>query len=186
MGMDHSGPVELRNVSGTLNKDALYNTATAFSFECVYESGVVMHVASPEHKLMPEVEAALANPNAKKSFDHVGVMFEGDEGKWIYVNRGKITASNPEILREKATESEIHLYESKDHTDNFLSCIYDGQPTATPIEVSHRSISIAHLANVALRSASTGLKWDPKTETIADNAAASKLLFKEWRQPWAL
>jgi predicted dehydrogenase len=186
MGMDHSGPVELRNVSGTLNKDALYNTATAFSFECVYESGVVMHVASPEHKLMPEVEAALANPNAKKPFDHVGVMFEGDEGKWIYVNRGKITASNPEILREKATESEIHLYESKDHTDNFLSCIYDGKPTATPIEVSHRSISIAHLANVALRSGSTGLKWDPKTETIADNAAASKLLSKEWRKPWAL
>jgi predicted dehydrogenase len=186
MGTDHTGPVELRNVSGTLNKEALYNTATAFSFECVYESGVVMHVASPEHKLMPEVEAALATPNAKKPFDHVGVMFEGDEGKWIYVNRGKITASTPEILRDKATDSEIHLCESKDHTDNFLSCIYDGKPTATPIEVSHRSISIAHLANVALRSGSIGLKWDPKTETIADNAAASKLLSKEWRKPWAL
>ncbi|MDI1315310.1 MAG: gfo/Idh/MocA family oxidoreductase, partial [Prosthecobacter sp.] len=97
-----------------------------------------------------------------------------------------ITASSPEILREKTRPEEIHLYESKDHTDNFLSCIYDGKPTATPIEVSHRSITIAHLANIALRTGSTGLKWDPKSETIADNAAASGLLAKEWRKPWAL
>ena len=87
----------------------------------------------------------------------------GEGGKWIYVNRGKILSSDPEILRDKAMEGEVHLYESKDHTDNFLTCIYDGKPTATPVEVSHRSISIAHLANVALRSSSSSLKWDPKT-----------------------
>ena len=113
-------------------------------------------------------------------------MFEGDEVRWIYVNRGKITASSPEILREKTRPEEIHLYESKDHTDNFLSCIYDGKPTATPIEVSHRSITIAHLANIVLRSGSSSLKWDPTTETIAGNAAASQLLTKEWRKPWVL
>ena len=38
----------------------------------------------------------------------------------------------------------------------------------------------ARRGNVALRSGSTGLKWDPKTETIADNAAASKL--RQWRR----
>lgn len=186
MGTDLTGPVEIKNVSGTLDLKALYNTATEFTFECVYENGVLLHVASEDHKLMPEVEASLANPKAKSGFRHIGVFFEGDGGKWIYVNRGKITASNPEILRDKAGKDEIHLYESKDHTDNFLTHIYDGKPTATPIEVSHRSISIAHLANVALRSGSTALKWDPKTETIADNAAASKLLSKEWRKPWVL
>ena len=184
MNTDDTGPVELRNISGKLDLNALYNTATEFSFECVYANGVVMHVASPEHKLMPEVEADHKDP--KKPFDHVGVFFEGEGGKWIYVNRGKITASDPEILRDKAKPDEVHLYESKDHTDNFLSCIYDGKPTATPIEVSHRSITIAHLANIALRTGSTGLKWDPKTETIAGNEAASKLLSKEWRKPWVL
>ncbi len=184
MGTDLTGPVEVKNVSGTLDLKALYNTASEFTFECVYENGVVMHVASPEHALMPEVATVMKN--SKKPFDHIGVFFEGEGGKWIYVNRGKIQASDPEILRDKARDGEVHLYESKDHTDNFLSCIYDGKPTATPIEVSHRSISIAHLANIALRSGSSSLKWDPKTETIADNAAATKLLSKEWRKPWVL
>jgi hypothetical protein len=137
---------------------------------------------------MPEVEAAMqaSGGGSKKPFDHVGVLFEGDAGKWIYVNRGKITASDPAILREKIGPNEIHLYESKDHTDNFLSCIYDGKPTATPVEVSHRSITIAHLANIALRTDSAGLKWNPQNETIEGNEAASKLLSKEWRKPWVL
>lgn len=186
IGTENTGPVEIKNISGTLNKDALYNTATAFSFECLYANGVTMHVASPDHQIMPEVAAALAASSGKKAFDHVGILFEGDAGKWIYVNRGKITASDPAILREKIGPNEIHLYESKDHTDNFLSCIYDGKATATPIEISHRSITIAHLANVALRTGSTGLKWNPQTETIDGNEAASKLLSKEWRKPWAL
>ena len=187
IGTEHTGPTEIKNISGTLDLKALYNTATAFNFECVYDNGVVMHVASPDHKLMPEVEAALQKAgSSKKPFDHVGILFEGDAGKWIYVNRGKITASDPAILREKAGPGEIHLYESKDHTDNFLSCIYDGKPTATPVEISHRSITIAHLANIALRTGSTSLKWNPQTETIKGNEAASKLLSKEWRKPWVL
>jgi predicted dehydrogenase len=186
MGTEHTGPQEIKNITGTLKKEALYNTATAFNFECLYENGVVMHVASPDHKLMPEVETALQASASKKAFDHVGIMFEGDAGKWIYVNRGKITASDPAILREKIGANEIHLYESKDHTDNFLSCIYDGKPTATPIEISHRSISIAHLANVALRTDSSSLKWNPQTESIEGNQMATKLLTKEWRKPWVL
>ena len=72
------------------------------------------------------------------------------------------------------------------NNDNFLSCIYDRRATATPIEVSHRSISIAHLANIALRTGSNSLKWSPQTETIEGNEAASKLLSKEWRKPWLL
>jgi predicted dehydrogenase len=87
MGTEHTGPLELRAVSGKRDKNALYNTATEFSFECVYENGVVMHVASPEHKLMPEVEAAMKMPAGNKPFNHVGILFEGDAGKWIDVNR---------------------------------------------------------------------------------------------------
>jgi len=186
MGTEHTGPTEIKNISGKLDLSALYNTATEFNFECVYDNGVVMHVASPEHKLMPEVEAAMKIPPGKKPFDQVGIMFEGDDGKWIYVNRGKISASDPAILREKITANEIHLYESKDHTDNFLSCIYDGKASAAPIEVSHRSITVAHLANIALRTGSSSLKWNPQMEKIEGNEAAARLISKDWRKPWAI
>ena len=186
MGTEHTGPLELKNVTGKLDSTALYNTASEFNFECVYENGVTLHVASPDRALLPEIEASQKAAGSKKPFDHVGILFEGDSGKWIYVNRGKISASDPAILREKITPSELHLYESRDHTDNFLSSIYDGKPTAAPIEVSHRSITVAHLANIALRSGSASLKWNPQTEEITGNEAASKLLSKEWRKPWAL
>ncbi len=185
LGTENTGPVELRQIEGTLPpKTDLYNTATAFSFECVYDNGVVMHVADTTKKIMPEVEAAHKDP--KKPFDHVGILFEGDRGQWIWVNRGKILASDPNILREKIGPNEIHLYESKDHSDNFLSCIYDGKPTAAPVEISHRTITIAHLANIGLRTGSQSLKWSPQKEEIADNHAASQLLQREWRKPWTL
>ena len=180
-----TGPTAIKNIHGTMPAaDALYNTATAFHFECEYPDGPPMIVGDASEKLMPQVEATQKDP--KKPFDHTGILFEGEGGKWIYVNRGKLQASDPAILREKIQDNEIHLYESKDHSDNFLSCIYDGKPTAAPVEVAHRTITISHLANIALRTGTESLKWNPETEEIADNTAASNLLSKEWRKPWQI
>ena len=180
-----TGPIALKNITGTMPAASeLYNTATAFKWDCVYENGLTVTVGDTSNKLMPQVEAA--TKDTKKPFDHSGILFEGEGGKWIWVNRGKILASDPAILREKIGPNEIHLYESKDHSDNFLTHIYDGQPTAAPVEVAHRTITIAHLANIGLRTGSSELQWNPNTEEITGNAAASALLTKEWRKPWAL
>lgn len=185
LGTQLTGPVALKNIRGDLPPaDSLYNTATAFHFECDYADAPPVIVADADEKIMPQVEAA--QKDSKKPFDHTGILFEGEGGKWIYVNRGILQASDPAILREKITDDEIRLYESKDHTDNFLSHIYDGEPTAAPVEVAHRTITISHLANIGLRTGSESLRWNPETEEIADNAAASKLLGKEWRKPWTL
>lgn len=185
LGTQLTGPTAIKNIHGTVPAaDALYNTATAFHFECEFPEGPPMIVGDASEKLMPQAEAAQADP--KKPFDHTGILFEGEDGKWIYVNRGKLQASDPAILREKIQDDEIRLYESKDHSDNFLSCIFDGKPTAAPVEVAHRTITISHLANIALRTGTESLQWNPETEEIADNAAATKLLSKEWRKPWQL
>ena len=184
MDADNTGPVALKNVKGTLPAPTeLYNTATAFHFECTYASGVEMVVADKSEQLMPEV---VGTAGAGKNFDHTGILFEGEDGKWIWVNRDKISASRMDILRQQVGPGEIKLYESKDHTKNFIDCIYDGKPTITPIETSHRSISVAHLANIALRTGSDKLEWDPATEKITGNDKASALLSKEWRKPWTL
>ena len=185
LGTQLTGPVAMKNIRGDLPPaEALYNTATAFHFECEYADAPNVVVADAGEEIMPQVAAA--QKETKKPFDHTGILFEGEDGKWIYVNRGKLQASDPAILRAKIQDDEIRLYESKDHSDNFLSCIHDGKPTAAPVEVAHRTITISHLANIALRTGSDSLKWNPDTEEIADNAAASNLLGKEWRKPWAL
>lgn len=184
MDLENTGPLEITNIKGEMpEKTALYNTATKFHFEGVFENGTRYVIADASEKLMPEVEATLPD---KSKADHTGIFFEGENGKWIWVNRGKMIGSDPALFREKIRPEEIHLYESKDHTDNFLSCVYDGKATVAPIEAAHRTISISHLGNIGLRLGRTKIKWDPKAETIADDAEASALLSREWRKPWTL
>ena len=56
------------------------------------------------------------------------------------------------------------------------------EPVA-PIEVAHRSITLAHLGNIALRTG-RDLKWDPTREAIANDAGASEMLSRPYREPW--
>lgn len=187
LGFENTGPVEMKYLSADMPPaDALYNTATAFRFDAIFEDGTVYEIGDVTKKLMPEVEATQKASNQNKPFDHSGIFFEGENGKWIWVNRGKLLASDPEIFREKIRPEETHLYVSKDHTDNFLDCVYTGKATIAPVEAAHRTISIAHLGNIGLRLGAKSLKWNPQTEKFVDHVEADKLLNTVWRKPWDL
>ena len=79
MGTELTGPVEIRNAKGVFPPDELWNTATEYSFEAVYENGVTMIISNKEK---------------------MGVTFEGTKGK-IYVNRGKLEAEPKSLLDSK-------------------------------------------------------------------------------------
>jgi hypothetical protein len=83
-------------------------------------------------------------------------------------------------------ENEIHLYKSDDHYRNFIDCVLSRQETAAPVEVAHRSITICHLGNIALRLERESLKWDPKRERILDDPEAQKMLRRPYRAPWKI
>lgn len=166
LGMDDSGPVAIENVVATLPAPTdLYNTATAFDFDAVYANGV---------------RANVSNQNRN------GVLFEGEDGKSIFVTRGRLEMNPKELVRQKIGPDEIHLYESKLHERNFVNCIYDGRPTITPCEVGHRSITIAHLANIAIRLGRSSLRWDPAAERFVGDAAANRMLARPMRRPYAV
>jgi predicted dehydrogenase len=162
MGTEMTGPVEIRNAKAAFSPDPLWNTATEFYFEAVYESGIPMIVSNRER---------------------MGVTFEGTKGK-IYVNRGKLEAEPSSILDSKLSPDEIHLYSSDDHFRNFIDCVISRQPTAAPVEVAHRSITICHLGNIAMRLSRQKLRWDPRTEQIIGDDEASKMLTRPYRSPW--
>jgi len=48
MGTELTGPVEIRNAKAEFPPDPLWNTATEFSFEAVYENGVAMIISNKE------------------------------------------------------------------------------------------------------------------------------------------
>ena len=60
MGTELTGPIEIRNAKGVFPPDELWNTATEYSFEAVYENGVTMIISNKEK---------------------MGVTFEGTEGQ---------------------------------------------------------------------------------------------------------
>ena len=149
---------------GAFPPDPLWNTATEYAFEAVYENGVSMLISNKEH---------------------MGVTFEGSEGK-IYVNRGTLEAEPKSLLDSKIGPDGVHLYKSDDHFRNFIDCVLSRGPTAAPVEVAHRSITICHLGNIAMRLGRETLKWDPRTERILGDDEAARMLSRPYRDPWRL
>ena len=166
LGMDASGPVAIENIQATLPPQTeLYNTPTDYSFDIVYANGIRANVSN-------------AHPN--------GLLFEGENGRSIFVSREKLETNPASLRKEKIRADEIHLYKSKLHERNFVDCIYDGKPTITPAEVSHRSITPSHLANIAIRLGRTRIAWDPAAEKVVNDAAANAMLTRPMRAAYAI
>jgi hypothetical protein len=72
------------------------------------------------------------------------------------------------------------------HHQNFFDSFHKGdQPLNADVHAGHRAATIVHLANISARVGRT-LKFDPKTETIQDDADASALLTRTYRENhWA-
>ncbi len=164
MGTERTGPVEIRNAKGVFPPDELWNTATEFYFEAIYKNGVKMIISD---KLRG------------------GVTFEGSEGS-VWANRGKHEATPKSLLDTVIGPNEIHLYESKNHYRNFIDCVISRKEPAAPCEVAHRSITICHLGNIAMRLGREVLKWDPDKEQILGDPEAARMLSREYRSPWKL
>ncbi|MCF7974575.1 MAG: Gfo/Idh/MocA family oxidoreductase [Phycisphaerae bacterium] len=161
MGTEYTGPIEVKNAHGTFADHPVYNTATQYHFECLYKNGVTLIVSNTERG---------------------GVTFQGSDG-WVWANRGSHQASSDAIRNSVIEPNEIHLYKSENHFRNFIDCVISRQETVAPVEVAHRSITIAHLGNIALSTGRT-LKWDPDTETFPEDVDANRLLSRSARSPW--
>ena len=165
MGTTKTGPVAIKNAKGEFPDDPIWNTATQYEFDAIYENGVVMHVTS-------------------RMKEGNGVRFEGTDG-WVFVNRGTIDASNPDLLTETFGAGEVRLKESNNHFRNFIDCVVSREEPVAPCEEAHRSISICHLGNISMLLG-RDLKFDPKTEQIHHDVAAQWMLNRPYRKPWSL
>jgi hypothetical protein len=113
-----------------------------------------------------------------------GTQFIGDKGS-LFVYRGGIITNPPELLNgiqlPKISGSQANIA----HVNDFYECVKSGKKPAADISIGHRSATVCHLGNIAVRT-NKKIDWDPKTETIVGDAEASKWLTKEYRQPYSL
>ena len=164
MDTEHTGPVRIQNAKAEWAVHPIWNTATEYYFECIYANGLKLIISN---KLRG------------------GVTFRGTEG-WAWVNRGKTSHQFfPETLKDAVIgTNEIHLYKSDNHFRNFIDCVISRKETIAPAEIGHRSITMSHLGNIAMRL-QQDLDWDPVAEKFIGNAAANNMLSRKMREPWA-
>jgi len=161
MDTEYTGPVKIQNARAEWAVHPIWNTAIEYYFECLYANGVKLIISN---KLQS------------------GVTFHGSEG-WAHANRGNHQVF-PESLKDSViSPSEIHLYQSDDHFRNFIDCVYSRKETIAPAEIGHRSITMSHLGNIAMKLRQD-LDWDPITEQFSNNDVANSMLHRKMREPW--
>ncbi len=148
---EYSGPVSIEG-TGKFDK-GLWNTLSSFDIKYRYASGV-------------EVIYNIERPY---------VRFEGTDG-WIEVEwRDKLTASSQAILDSDIGANEMQIRNLPSDKEDFLLAVKTGKPSLEPLETAHRTISMCQLGLIAIKTGSI-LTWNPETEEIINDNAASALM----------
>ena len=161
-GKDETGPVKVEPVAVDYATKEPFDAEKTYHYKATYADGLVIEVNSGS-----------------------GTKFIGENGKWVYVNRGKLDANPKSILSELIGPEEFHPYKSNNHQANFIESIRSRRETITPAETAHRSASVGHLGHIALQLG-RAIHFDPVAEVIKGDTAANSLLHPQYRAGWSL
>lgn len=109
------------------------------------------------------------------------IEFVGTEGT-LRVQRQKLETSNASLMNRVIGPNEKHVYESKNHYQDFLSAMRNRTRPVCDVEIGHRTASIGNIGNIAY-ALNKALTWDPKSEMFNDsgaNALLGRKLNKKW------
>ena len=169
LGMDDSGPVSIEG-TGTFPKEKhLCEVTDTCKITYTYANGVKVVLVQPQRESdrcaggnPATLEAALKAPAG-------GVIFYGDKGR---PRRSPADpGSKPELLKPNSAAA-TRGYVSKDHYQNFLDCIKSRQKPIADVEIGHRTATVCHLGNMAVRLGRK-IEWDPAKEQIVGDADAA-------------
>ncbi|MDO8540047.1 MAG: Gfo/Idh/MocA family oxidoreductase [Opitutaceae bacterium] len=165
LGMDGSGPVEITGTA-MYNAEKLYETPQQFDATYKYANGTVVECSSGTGKFKG------------------GCTFEGEKGT-IFVTRGTIQSTPAQILEQPLDEKSVRLYASTNHAQNWLDCIKSRKDPICSVEIGHRSSTVCHLGNIAIRSGKK-VVWDPVKERIVGDGELAKWTSRPYRGAWKL
>jgi myo-inositol 2-dehydrogenase/D-chiro-inositol 1-dehydrogenase len=166
MNTEHSGPVEVEGRG--VFPVSLWNTMINFKVQYTYANGVVMTAE----------QTATSTPS---------VAYFGSAG-WIKVDGypGKMTSNKQELVTLEPEAGELDLSKTLWEKEDLIAAIREGRNTLEPVEVGHRSISIAQIGLIACR-VQDKLHWSPEKEKFEGNNQANALLVAPLTRPqWAI
>lgn len=171
---ERTGPVAVEGHGDFPPRDAVFNTTPTCQVLCRYADGVTMRITT-------------TGP---------AIRFEGSDG-WVESRgwRGPLKASRPDMLETKVDPDKVKVFHPSEvvgRTEgkggehrNFYDCVKSRRDCYAPPETGHRTITIAHLGNIAMLLGRK-LRWDPAKEDFVDDAEASAMLTRKQREPWTM
>jgi predicted dehydrogenase len=165
---ERTGPVEVEGSGDFPPRDGVWNTASTFKLRYRYASGMTTELFT----------------------DAPGLKFEGTDA-WALSRgwRAAATSNKPELLDvELPPEKRLRRPRTNgpggEHMD-FTDAIKEGRAAYAPAEIGHRTITVAHIGNIAMQLGRK-LQWDPAKEQFVDDAEANKMLSRPQREPWTI
>ena len=163
MQADNTGPVEIE-ARGVQTKGSLFDVFWDYQFVNTYANGLQM-IGSTQ------------GPR--------GVRFEGEAGTIFIHVHGQRVEADPASLLDDLKTANRRLHPLSDHLRSFLNAVKTRKPSTAFAESGHRTASICHLNNIAMRLGRK-LKWDPKAERFSNDEEANGLITPKMRAPWTL
>ncbi|HEX4128934.1 MAG TPA: Gfo/Idh/MocA family oxidoreductase [Pirellulales bacterium] len=162
LAADDTGPIEIEGTA-EYHPEHWYEVPMRSRTTLRYANGVVMTVGQDQEDIKG------------------GTRFIGTDGE-IHVERGKLSGTPDEVKK--------YVLNKKDdgratHRDNFLACIRSGERPTCDVEIGHRSATVCHLANNALRLGRK-IQWDPQAEQITGDSEAAAMVDRPHRAPWTI
>jgi len=181
LGTDLTGPVAVENMKTDLRKDnGVFSWAGQFSFDFVYANGIRVHVRT--------IDKAAGFP--RQTIFHCE---KGDVGSREF--KGVLPEELKNFKESDLTAKDKHLYAPKNghdgsifHEADFIDGIIEQRQCCSPCEVGHRTISMAHIANICEQLRVSRLDWDPVAEkfTGANAEAANRLCVTPYFNGWRI
>jgi predicted dehydrogenase len=159
LGMDESGPVEVRPPE---------DSASTVGAVMVYAGGANVTQVSGG----PDIRFIGAEGEAQAS-----------RGSFAMTKDGERIDSQHVAEKRFLAESKVLLYRSTNHVDDFLARVADRKrPVSSEVEGGHTAIC-CHLINLAYYHRQK-LRWDPKRFLFVGNTGRNSWLTRDYRKPW--
>ena len=176
LGFEQTGPRTIEGQAVLPRIAGGYNVPKCYSANLVYADGTVLEIRSTHS-------------------DRCGILFQGEKGN-LFVDRGGCFGKAMEELPHNPLPSDaVRLHPSTPtgifkfaniyHLQQFMRCIKTGERPLCDAATAHRSTSVCHLANIAIRLGRK-LTWDPQREQFVNDPEADAMRARTQRSPYVL
>ena len=181
---ERTGPVEVEGKGDFPPRDAVFNTAPTFDVHYQYADGVTMNVSAGQGDLDPGIRLRGDRRLGSASRQTAGERPLARPSRAARCSTSGSTRTKVKLYRPSEIVGRSDGGKGGEHR-NFLDCVKSRKPCYAPAETGHRTITIAHIGNIAMLLGRK-LRWNPEAERFVDDAEADAMLTRKQREPWTI